>query len=93
MPSEEREQGATRPTGPRDYIFNGKPPGRVLAEGAAGAMFELIHAPIWSQHQDPRLKMDFIIHVLVTRLNLLGVPGKIFFWVVIEHYRKKEVRV
>ena len=78
-----------------------KNPG-LLAEGTAGAIFEIVEAPVMSVEgrkvsgivfTDSGSNMNFITHQLAQQLLLEGANTKIFLKVVDEDYTEKEVKV
>ena len=86
---------------PRPDIFRGQP-GGLLAAGAAGAVFEILEAPIHSQEgrkeqgvvfADPGSNMNFITHDLAGRLQLQGTKTNIYLKVVDSEYQAKEVKI
>ena len=95
-------QGEARGSRPRPDIFTGRSSGSMLAEGAAGAMFELLYAPVRSQEGartidtvfiDGGSNMNFVTNELAAKLGLEGTETTIFLRVVDEQYREKEVTV
>ena len=76
--------------------------GSILAEGTAGAIFEIVEAPVMSVEgrkvsgivfTDSGSNMNFITHNLAQQLQLEGAHTKIFLKVVDEDYTEKEVKV
>ena len=74
------------------------PAGRLTA----GAMFEVLHAPVCSQEDskvtdivfiDGGSNMIFVTHTLAGKLDLVGTRTSIYFWVVNKQYWEKEVLV
>ena len=89
------------PGEPRPDIFLGRP-GDLLAEGAAGAVFEILEAKIISQEGrsaedrvfiDGGSNMNFITHKLAEKLQLEGKKTDIFLKVVDSEYQSKEVNI
>ena len=78
------------------------PPGSLLAEGTARAIFDIMEAPLVLvegrkvqvfMFADPGSNMNFITHKLAHQLQLKGDRTKIFMKRVNEDYTKKEVKV
>ena len=76
--------------------------GSLLAEGIAGAIFEIVEAPVVLVEgrkvqgivfADPGSNLNFITHDLAQQLQLEGALTKIFMKKVDEDYMEKEVRV
>ena len=76
--------------------------GSILAEGTAGAIFEIMEAPVMSVEgrkvqgivfTDFGSKMNFITHNLAQKLRLEGANTKIFLKGVDKDYTEKEVKV
>ena len=92
-----RGSGASRPD-----LFEGRPMGSILAEDTAGAIFEIVEAPVLSVEgrkvpgivfTDSGSNMNFITHNLAQQLQLEGANTKIFLKVVDKDYTEKEVKV
>ena len=92
-----RGSGASRPD-----LFAGRPVGSILAEGTAGAIFEIVEAPVLLVEgrrvpgivfMDSGSNMDFITNKLAEQLQLEGANTKIRLKVVDEDYTEKEVKV
>ena len=92
-----RGHGGSRP----DW-FSGRPMGSLLAEGTAGAIFEIVESPVvlveGRKFQGivfaaPGRNMNFITHELAHQLQLEGALTKIFMKRVDEDYTEKEVKV
>ena len=73
-----RDSGAFRPD-----LFAGRPVGSIIAEGTAGAIFEIVEAPVLSVEgrkvpgivfTDSGSNMNFITHHLAQQLQLEDLP-------------------
>ena len=91
-----RGHGGSRP----DW-FLGRPMGSLLAEGTAGAIFEILEAPVVLVEgrkvqgivfADPGSNMNFITHELAHQLQIEGARTKIFMKRVDEDYTEKKRR-
>ena len=51
---------AKQPGVPRPEMFMGREPGTLLADGTAGAMFKLLHAPVCAQDDARMTDIVFI---------------------------------
>ena len=83
-------------------MFEGRSIDSILAEGTAGAIFEIMEAPVMSMEgrkvqgivfTDSGSNMNFITHDLAQQLRLEGANTKIFLKVIDEEYTEKEVKV
>ena len=92
-----RKPGESRPD-----LFVGRSMGSILAESTAGAVFEIMEAPVMSVEgrkvqgivfTDSGSNMNFITHDLAQKLMLEGANTKIFLKVIDKEYTEKEVKV
>ena len=98
-PSANSALGAPRRLGEsRPDLFVGRSMGSILAEGTAGAIFEIVEALVMSVEgrkvpgivfTDSGSNMNFITHNLAQQLRLEGANTKIFLKVVDKDYTEK----
>ena len=91
-----------RPGEFRPALFAGRPVGSLLTAGTAGAIFEIMKAPVLSVKgrrvlgivfMDSGSNMNFITHDLAQQLMLEGASAQIRLKVVDKDYTEKEVQV
>ena len=95
-----RRSGIAKGTrGSKKEWFSGKPTGDLLTEGTAGAIFEILEAPVVSTGGkkilrlvfiDPGSNINFITHKLAGKLQLEGTQRKIFMKRVNKEYTERE---